>query len=159
MLIKEIYGDNYSGKYVRTRTACRAIITDNGKILLSYAKAEDVWMLPGGGLENNESFAECCIREAAEETGYVIEPSDCVLQINEYYEDCRYVSKYFFAAVIGNTDVKLTEAEIKAELVPQWIPINAAVDIFSKHALYADSFEMKRGLYLREFTALKELLK
>lgn len=33
------------------------------------------------------------------------------------------------------------------------------VEIFSKHNSYADTDEMRRGMYLREFTALSEYLK
>lgn len=42
-------------------------------------------MIPGGGLERNESDEECCIREIAEETGVQVETSDCLLEIAEYY--------------------------------------------------------------------------
>ena len=159
MIKKEIYGDNYSGSYNRIRAACRALIIENGMILLSYEKAGDLWMIPGGGLENGETYEECCIREAAEETGRVIEISECVLEIDEYYEKCKYETRYYFGTVTGKTNTKLTEEEIKAELIPQRLPLRDAFDDFSKHALYADTDETKRGLYLREYTALTEIVK
>lgn len=44
-------------------------------------------MIPGGGLEKDETDRDCCIREIAEETGVVVETSDCLLEIDEYYEN------------------------------------------------------------------------
>lgn len=43
---------------------------------------------------------------------------------------------------------------MEAGLEPRWIPLNEAIDIFSKHQDYADENEMKRGAYLREYNAL-----
>ena len=44
-------------------------------------------------------------------------------------------------------------------MVPCWLSLEEAIDIFSKHASYADTDEMRRGLYLREYKALKALEK
>ena len=150
----EIFGENYFGRWDKTRAACRGIVIENGLILMSYAAKDDTWMIPGGGLEAGETNEECCVREVAEETGLMVKPSGPVLEIDEYYEDCKYMSLYFLCEKTGETGVKLTEGEIKAGLEPRWISVKDALDIFSKHASYADTDEMKRGLYLREFTAL-----
>jgi len=72
----EIIGDNYFGKWTKTRTACRGTVIRNQKLLLSYETATGQWMLPGGGMEAGEDEKECCIREVAEETGYRIRVSD-----------------------------------------------------------------------------------
>ena len=81
----EIVGENYFGYWDKTRTACRGIVIDGERILLSYETKTNQWMIPGGGLEGNESDEECCIREIAEETGVQVETSDCLLEIAEYY--------------------------------------------------------------------------
>lgn len=39
----------------------------------------------------------------------------------------------------------------------RWIPINEAIEAFSKHNDYAATDEMRRGLYLREYTALSQI--
>ena len=36
MKIIDIVGDNYLGKWDKTRTACRGIVIENSEILLSY---------------------------------------------------------------------------------------------------------------------------
>ena len=107
----EIVGKNYFGHWTHERTACRGVIIEDGRVLLSYAVRDDLWMIPGGGLEAGEDEGSCCVRELAEETGRVILPSACALELDEYYEDCKYVSRYFFGAVVGRCEPKLTEAE------------------------------------------------
>ena len=154
----EIKGDNYFGKYNHVREACRAVILKVGAILLSYETKNDILMIPGGGKELGETDEDCVTREVAEETGQVFKPSECVLEIDEYYEDTKFVSKYFIGRVVGVTDTRLTEAEINGGLVFKWISIEEALEIFSKHNEIID-FEEKRGLYLREYSALKEILK
>ena len=51
---------------------------------------------------------------------------------------------------------RLTDGEIRRGLTPVWLPLRDAVALFSRHQDYADTFEEKRGIYLREYTALRE---
>ena len=153
-----IIGDNYFGHWDKSRTACRGIVLKDGKLLLSYETDTDTWMLPGGGLEAGESESACCVREVGEETGLVVEPSLPQLEIDEYYEDCRYVSLYYFCRAAGRTEKHLTEREKQAGMEPRWLFPAEALEIFSKHAEFAAENEEKRGMYLREFTALNALM-
>ena len=159
MKVIDIIGENYFGKWEHTRTACRGIILRDEKLLLSYETATGQWMLPGGGLEDGEDERECCAREVAEETGCVIVPSDCMLEIDEYYEDWKWINRYFFGKVTGETAVQLTEREKAVGMEPRWLPVEEIIGFFSKHADYAETDEMRRGMYLREYTALSALLK
>ena len=154
----DIFGENYFGKWDKTRTACRAIIIKDNKLLLSYETNTNQWMLPGGGLEEEETEEQCVIREVAEETGSVIKPSGCMLEIDEYYEDWKWVNLYFLGEVVGDTEVQLTKREQEVGMEPRWLPVEEILDIFSKHQMYVDIDEMRRGMYLREYTALKEIL-
>ena len=153
MFTIEISGENRFPSCTHIRVACRGILRDGDKILLTYERNADQFFLPGGGLENNESLKECCMRELAEETGLVVEPLRQVLTIREYYENWLYISHYFICKIVGETGRNLTEAEMEAGLEPQWLPLPEAIRIFSRHQEYADN-EMKRGAYLREFRAL-----
>ena len=155
--IVDIVGDNYFGKWDKTRTACRGIILRGNRLLLSYETRTGQWMLPGGGLEDNEDERECCVREVAEETGFLIRPTECVFEIDEYYEDFKWVNRYFFGEVTGETAVQLTEREKEVGMEPRWLPLDEIIRIFSAHASYADTDEMRRGMYLREYTALSKL--
>ncbi len=153
----DIVGQNYSGKWSKTRTACRGIIIKNNKILLSYETKTSQWMIPGGGLEDNETEAQCCVREVGEETGVLITPSPCLLEIDEYYKEWKWVNLYFCGTVKGASEMNLTESEQENGMEPRWIDVDNALSIFSKYADYAGTDEMRRGMYLREYTALTEM--
>jgi len=53
------------------RNRAAAIILRDGKLLLIHRQkpGRDYYILPGGGVELDESFEEACIREVKEETG------------------------------------------------------------------------------------------
>ena len=150
----DIYGENRFEKYTKVREACRGIVIKNDKILLTYEVNTGQWFIPGGGLEINESLEDCCIRELAEETGYIVKPKKQYLTINEYYEEWLFVSHYYICNYVGEKKRALTEREIEVGLEPRWISLEEAIDIFSKHQDYADKNEMQRGAYLREYKAL-----
>ena len=61
----DIYGDNRFKTYTKIRESCRGIVIRDNEILLSYETNTDTYNIPGGGLEHNESFEECCSREVA----------------------------------------------------------------------------------------------
>lgn len=153
----DIIGKNYHGHWDKTRTACRGIVTDGNLILLSFEVQTGQWMLPGGGVEGNESDEACCIREIAEETGIITVPSPCLLEIDEYYENCKWVNRYFVCKAIDTTETKLTDKEKEVGMEKRWIPISEIKYIFSQYPAFEEKDEIRRGLYFREYTALKEL--
>lgn len=155
----DIIGENYCGEWKHTRTACRGIIIEDGALLLSYETLTGQWMLPGGGLEPGESEAECCAREVAEETGRLIRTSESILEIDEYYETWKYVNRYFTGETVGWAEKKLTMREKEAGMEPRWLPLDQIIGIFADHARYAKTDEMRRGMYLREYTALQTFLR
>ena len=152
-----IYGNNRFAEHTKVRDACRGIVIRDGMILLTYEVNTDQWFIPGGGLEGEETVEACCIRELAEETGFVVDPLYQFATINEYYEEWKYVSNYFICEITGETERVLTEREAEVGLEPRWIPLQEAITIFSKHQEYAHD-EMKRGAYLREYKALQAFL-
>jgi len=155
----EIVGDNFTGTAAHMRVACRAIIIREKKILLSCATRHDLYMLPGGGLEDGESEAACCAREVAEETGFLFRPALVALAVDEYYQDWRYHTLYYTGEITGTTATKLTQDEIEGALAPRWLPLDAALALFAEHDRYRDVYELKRGLYLREYAALSAFLR
>lgn len=68
-------------RYDLERDAVRVVLTDaGGRILLFHAVTEDVgpagwWELPGGGIDEGESYLEAAVREVREETGLVLDPA------------------------------------------------------------------------------------
>ena len=159
MKTMEIVDPGYSGEFARTRRACRGIVLRDGLVLLShYPAAGDLWMIPGGGKEEGESDRDTVIREVAEESGFLIEPRDCALEIIEYFGDMRHINRFFPAAVVREAERKPTDLEERLMLEPRWVTPEEALAIFSRYEEYAGEKGMKRGLYLREYTALKEVL-
>lgn len=157
MKIIEIIGDNYCGAWEKSRTACRGIVLKENKILMSYETVTDQWMIPGGGIEDGEGEQDCCVREIAEETGIRVEPSECALQIDEYYGNVKWVNKYFLCKVVGKTERNLTDREKEVGMEPRWALLEDIVRLFSKHEDYKGSNVLRQGMYYREYVALEQL--
>ena len=153
-----ILGSNRFETFTKTRSGCRAVVIRNEKILLTREDRSDLWLIPGGGLEEGETLEQCCRREAEEETGLLVAPDSRFLVMYEYYEEYRYISHYYLCRVTGEGRMRLTDQEKQRGLRPVWLPVQDALDIFSRHQDYAETYEEKRGIYLREYTALREFL-
>ncbi len=149
-----ILGANRFDAFTKVRYASRGIIVQDSRILLSYAEKDDLYMTPGGGNEPYETAEACCIREIREETGYEVEPERELITVNEFYEDCRYITRYLICRITGSGQPSLTAAEQAQGLRPVWMDVNEFIRIVSRHQEYDGINEEKRGMYLREFTAL-----
>ena len=56
-----------------------AIVTDDsGDLLLVHKTDNDLWALPGGGMDPGESIAQAAVREVKEETGIDVEVTGVV---------------------------------------------------------------------------------
>lgn len=152
----EILGDDREPVYTKTVEGCRGILIRGGKILLSYYRNEDQYLIPGGGLEAGEALVECCERELAEETGILVDPHTHYLTLEEYYHEYYFKSHYFLCEFVGECKQRLTENEIKTGLEPVWVDFDEAVRIFSTYKSYKDTNEMRYGAYYREWIALTE---
>ena len=109
-------------------------------------------------MEKGETPKDCVVREVEEETGIIVCPTEQFLILHEYYEEYRYTSYYFVCEVIGEGHMNHTDEEKRRGLTPEWIPLQEAIDMFSKHESYADVNEEKRGSYQREYMALQEYM-
>ena len=151
----EQYVKTFSDPPEKIREASRAIIVKDGKILLTHELNTGVFMTPGGGLEENETLTECCIRELKEETGYIVKPVKQFLKINEYCFETLYVSNYFICEIEGKCKRNLTEIEVEHGAVPEWVDLNTAIAIFGEYEMYREDVA---SLYLREYTTLNKYL-
>ena len=152
----EIISEHHSDPPERIRHSGRAIIIEDNKILLSHELNTDVYMSPGGGLEENETLNLCCEREVEEETGYLVKASNEFITIKEYCFETLYISHYFPCKITGKGQSRLTATEIDHGIAAEWVDINEAFEIFSK---YDEKTEDRRSLYLRELTVLNKYLK
>ncbi|WP_239405828.1 NUDIX hydrolase [Frankia sp. Cj3] len=68
-----------------------AVVTDEaGRILMVHKTDNDLWALPGGGMDLGESIADAAVRETKEETGIDIEVTGLV----GVYTNPRHVLAY-----------------------------------------------------------------
>jgi ADP-ribose pyrophosphatase YjhB (NUDIX family) len=71
--------------------AASAVVVDpDGRILLHRRTDNELWSIPGGGMEIGETIAETIVREVTEETGLKVEPERLV----GIYTNPRHVVAY-----------------------------------------------------------------
>lgn len=71
--------------------AASAVVVDpDGRILLHRRTDNELWSIPGGGMEVGETIAETVVREVEEETGLKVEPERLV----GIYTNPRHVTSY-----------------------------------------------------------------
>ncbi len=153
------YGRVYSETPERIRKGSRGFLVKGGKILLSHELNTGVYLIPGGGAEGDETAEECCIRELAEETGYVVKTLKQMLEIHEHFREILYISRYFICEITDECERKPTESEILHGAEPEWVEIEKALEIFGAYGHYAEIDEEIEGQYKREFTAINYYIK
>ena len=123
-LLSSIDKKDYEGlENVSKRTAVRGIILSNNKISLVHSSVYDYYKFLGGGLENNETYIDCLIREIKEETGligkkesikelgYITERHKSICHVDTIFEHYSY---YYFIDVFDmNEEQKLDDYEVE----------------------------------------------
>lgn len=141
----------------RIRKSARGIVIKDNKILLVKNTTQDIYMLPGGGLEDGETLEECCVRELLEETGYICKVVKATCEVEENFENICFLGRYFICEIIGTGEKNLTEQEKEVNCVVEWTELNEAIEMFAGHSKYKDYWE-KDSTYLREHMGLKHSL-
>ena len=149
------YSSTFKGELRNSRTSCRGLVVQDGKVLLVHELKNGVYMSPGGGLEQGESLEECCRRELMEEAGLQVEVGEHLFEIYEYVFDELFIANYFLCKVTGVGEMALTPTEIDHGVTPEWVDIEKAIEIFSH---YKEKTPDHESLYLREYTVLNKYL-
>lgn len=80
------------------------LLNEKGEILLveQHHDGKDIWMVPGGGIEEGETSQDAAIREVMEETGLIIHVERLLWHVEEVSEERgqRFVN-FFLGTVIG----------------------------------------------------------
>lgn len=152
-----LINDDFSGHIEKLRHACRGILVKDDKVLLCHEPKSGLYIIPGGGVEGYENYADCCEREMLEETGYKTNAVKEYLDIEELFDVWRHINHYYICELVEDTGVQhLTEAEKQAGYTNAWVPVQEALDIFGKYEDYYSKDIAVYGLYKREYAALKE---
>lgn len=87
----EYYDDPNAPKPNSLVVAASAVVTDDkGRVLLQRRRDNDLWALPGGGMDMGDSLPGTAVREVKEETGLDVEITGLV----GTYTDPRHVIAY-----------------------------------------------------------------
>ncbi|MDE6189571.1 MAG: NUDIX domain-containing protein [Clostridia bacterium] len=157
----EIFDGDFSKEkvYGDTRNAVRAVIIYDGKLFVEKASTPEMLMLPGGGVENEESVDECVIRECKEECGLIVQPLRELFAIREYFRDRIFYSTYVACEIVGNCENSLTDGEKALNLVCEWQDLG---EILSRLKTLMEKYEgvddELHGCHQREYLAVKELI-
>lgn len=155
VIIKE---PNHDGNFKYTRETCRAAIVRRNQILMSHETAIDQWLFPGGGVEDGETYEECCAREVREETGFMVNVGDMFATVVEYYGDTRHTHRYYICTIQSACELKLTDREIVDGARPEWIDIDKLKSILEKSTHTTDDNDDNHRIHLREYNALSAYL-
>lgn len=66
-------------------------------------KDDNIWSVPSGGQEPNESLEECCVREVWEETGYNVEVVRHITTKTGTWGEWKAEVHYFLVKLIGGS--------------------------------------------------------
>jgi len=158
-MIIDIYEDNMNKNDVHSCHfhSARAIIFDQGKVLLLYSKKLDYYMFPGGRIESDESPETCVKREVLEETGYHVSIQQKTILINEYYRDSSWHSHFFLCQRNDQAvqERSLTDEEHFLDIKLVWMPVEEALMVLDQHE---STFSKASNIMQREFLALSNSL-
>lgn len=142
------------------KTAVKAIIRNEEGLIAMQQDGDEVYKIPGGGLEEGESLIDALEREVLEETGLVIVRESVTLigEVLEMREDIhkkgvKYVahSYFYYCDVEKETrETHMTASEIAKGFRPVWATVE---DIINTNR------EKGKTLIADRDTAIMEMLK
>lgn len=152
---------------MKTRTAARALIENDGHILFSKCKDSKgiFYVLPGGKIETNELAEEAILRECIEETGYAVEVQELVLVKEfikkipdvEVFKDGIHQIELIFKCKLDKSKAK---QEAKAmdvyQIALEWLPINMIKDLRVFPTKNIDAY-LEKNYSLPKYIGLREM--
>ncbi len=108
------------------------IYDEVNKSVLMVQNENEVWTLPGGAVEENETLKQAAVREAYEETGLEVEVGNIVAINEAFFPDRGHhaILITFSAKIIGGELVISREEEI---LQIKWMNLQTANQLMPYH--------------------------
>ena len=134
------------------RRSARGIVLDEeNRIGMLYVKESDVYGLPGGGIDGDESIEEAFIREIKEEIG-----CDCEIirelgyvEQNHVRHNVVFTSYYFLARLVGEKGTPTyTEEELKETLSIEWHTPEDAERLIERNKVESDGMIFLKESFL-----------
>jgi ADP-ribose pyrophosphatase YjhB (NUDIX family) len=136
-------------KHLTPRVGARAILKVKDQYCLIYNKHWNLYTLPGGGVEEGETYIEALKREVLEETGFTIKNIQKTVVLKEHFEDSIWHHHFFYCEADGNQKAPaLTQEEIKAGMTTVFKPFEEVLECFLDHQ--TDHLHSS-AIYNREF--------
>ena len=146
------------------RIVSRAIlIDDNYNVALIKIEGNDefgyrnYYETPGGGVRNNESLIDACIREVKEETGYTSIMLSEIGYVIDYYNLIRRknITYYFLLKAIDKGNKTLEDYELDLMKDVRFYPIDECIKLYELN----DTTKVGRIVKNREYNVLIEAKK
>lgn len=152
----DLYFDALGPKDVKGRVlrrACRAVVIREDKVLLLYLPGQDVFNLPGGGMEEGETKNACVLRELKEETGYSGKILAQTVIVTEHYQTGSWESTFYLVELTDGvaSAQSLTEEEQAVGVELRWVGTLDALDLLET---YESKHPHGANIHNREFLGL-----
>jgi len=119
-----------------------AVFDDAGRVLLVKHKYEaegrEIWMLPGGAIEDGETSIDAAIREVLEETGLIVSVDRLLWHVEEAGARGQRFVNFFTADVIGGRPELGKDPELAGEQVLNEIAFFTREETQNIEHLYPD---------------------
>ena len=81
------------------------VMDDKNRMLMvcQHHEDRDIWMVPGGGIEEGESSLEAAVREVDEETGLDVQIEKLLWHVEEVSERGQRFVNFFLGRMTGGT--------------------------------------------------------
>ena len=141
------------------RYTARAILkNDKDQYAVMHTKKFDLYSLPGGGIEGDESEPEALRREVLEETGCICDRIEEIGCIYENRAHCNYTQySYYYFVNVGNCvkENSFTDIEIQNETEVQWHSLEKVRNLIFNQK---PSTNQQKFLQARDVIALKKYI-
>lgn len=153
---------------VGTRPSVRGIVIEDGKIAMMHSLKYNYYKLPGGGMENGESYEDTLVREVQEESGLVVKRESIrelgyVRRIEKgRFEEIFIQDNYYYLCEVEEKRVKqcLDDYEEEERFTLEFVTPKHAIGV-NENANHGEKEEIHTfsGMLDRENSVLKLLEK